>query len=139
MTGFLLDTNVISELRRFRPHGAVLTWFKSVNERDLFLSTATVQEIQAGIEITRDNDASRAQELDDWLSEIIGSFSILAADGPIMRLTAKIMHRKQERLFSDAIIAATALVHGLTIATRNGKDFRQFEAPVFNPFESARS
>jgi toxin FitB len=136
MTGFLLDTNVISEFRRLRPHGAVLAWFNSVNERDLFLSAATVQEIQAGIEITRDNDAQRAKELDDWLSEIMRSFSILAADGPIMRLTARIMHRKQERLFGDAIIAATALVHGLTIATRNGKDFRQFDAPTFNPFAS---
>ena len=68
---YLLDTNVVSELRRPRPHGAVLDWIAGVPAEQLFLSAVTVGEIQAGIEITREQDAAKAEELEAWLDKVL--------------------------------------------------------------------
>lgn len=98
---YLLDTNVISELRKPRPHGAVL-------------ASVSLGEIQAGIEITREQDAAKASA---W---------------------AQLMHRRSDTLYEDAMIAAIALVHGLTVVTRNVKDFDGldgFGVALFNPFQ----
>ena len=135
---FLLDTNVVSELRRPRPHGGVVAWLESVGDEDLHLSAVTIGEIQAGIEITRERDRLRAAEIETWLDEVAGTYNILAVDARTFRLWARLMHRKSDRLIEDAMIAATAAVHGLTVVTGNVRDFEGFGVEIFNPFEATR-
>lgn len=132
---YLLDTNIVSELRRVRPHGAVLAWLKSVNDDDLHLSAVTIGEIQAGIEITREQDHTKAAELEAWLEQVARSYNILSMDAQIFREWARLMHRKPEDLIEDAMIAATAVVHNLTIVTRNVRDFNGFKVRTLNPFD----
>ena len=120
---FLLDTNVISELRKPRPHGAVLAWLQSTNDADLHLASVTLGEIQAGIEIER------------WLDQLSGSFNLLPMDGAALRCWAQLMHRRSDTLYEDAMIAAIARVHNLTVVTRNGADFQEIGVALFNPFE----
>jgi len=132
---YLLDTNIVSELRRVRPHGAVLEWLKHVNDDDLHLSAVTVGEIQAGIEITRERDQAKAAELEAWLEQVAQSYNILSMDARTFRAWARLMHRKPDDLIEDAMIAATAEVHNLTIVTRNVRDFDRFEVRTVNPFE----
>ncbi len=135
---FLLDTDVVSELRRPRPHGAVVAWLESVGDEDLHLSAVTIGEIQAGIEITRERDRQRAVEIESWLEQVAGTHNILAMDARTFRLWARLMHRKPDHLIEDAMIAATASVHGLTVVTRNVRDFEGFDVQIFNPFEAVR-
>jgi predicted nucleic acid-binding protein len=132
---YLLDTNIVSELRRQRPHGAVVAWVESVPAVNLFLAAVTLAEIQAGIENLRSHDAAKAQELEAWADKIEQSFSILPADAAIFRLHARMMHRRSETVYEDALIAATAKIGGLTVATRNIADFANLEVAVFNPFD----
>lgn len=132
---YLLDTNVVSELRKPRPHGAVLAWLESVEDASLHLATVTLGEIQAGIELTREQDAEKAAEIEHWLDQVTGSYNVLAMDGPAFRCWAKLMHRKSDALYEDAMIAAIAKVHGLTVVTRNVADFSSFGIGVLNPFE----
>ena len=135
---YLLDTNVVSELRKPRPHGAVLAWLNSVDDANLHLATVTLGEIQAGIELTRDQDPQKAAEIEAWLDLVAGSYNVLPMDGPAFRCWAKLMHRKSDTLYEDAMIAAIAKVHGLTVVTRNVADFSSFEIGVLNPFELGR-
>lgn len=131
---YLLDTNVVSELRKPRPHGAVIAWLESVDERDLYVSAVTIGEIQAGIELSRDQDARKAKEIEAWLDLLTDASNILPMDVPAFRLWAKMMHRKSDTLYEDAMIAAIAAVHGLTVVTRNISDFKVFSVPTLNPF-----
>ena len=131
---FLLDTNVVSELRRRRPHGAVMAWLQATDHRLLRLSAFSLGEIQAGIELTRDQDPGRAAELERWADEMARAYEVLPMDTAIWRAWAKLMHRKSDTLADDARIAATALVHGLTVVTRNVRDFQPFNVLIFNPF-----
>lgn len=132
---FLLDTNIVSELRKPKPHGGVLAWFEGIEESQLFLSAMTVAEIQRGIELTREQDAHKAALLDEWLSELPAHFQVLSADVAVMRQWARFRHRRSETLAGDALIAATAQVHRLTVVTRDLKDFGTFGVPLLNPFE----
>ena len=134
---YLLDTNVISELRKPRPHGGVVAWITSLNDGQIHLSAVTLGEIQAGIEITREQSPEKAREIDAWLGAIANTHNILPMDVACFRAWAKIMHRKSDTLYEDAMIAATAKVHGLTVATRNVADFAHFDVPYFNPFTFA--
>ncbi len=131
---YLLDTNVVSELRRPNPHKAVLSWIADVPADQLFLSAVTVGEIQAGIEMTRNHDSAKAEELETWLNKVLDSYGILPMDAAAFREWARLKHRKSNTLIEDAMIAATAKVHRLTVVTRNGRDFRQFGVNVLNPF-----
>jgi toxin FitB len=135
-TKFLLDTNVVSELRRQRPHGGVVAWLQSLDDAQLHLSAVTLGEIQAGIELTREQDPSKAQEIEGWLELVAGSYNVLPMDAATFRAWARLMHRKSDTLYEDAMIAATAQVHGLTVATRNVNDFNALGLEVFNPFAS---
>lgn len=89
---YLLDTNVVSELCRNRPHGAVIAWIESVNDYDLYISAVTLAEIQAGIEITRDQDVDKAAELEQWLNQVAETHHILSMDGVAFRLWAQWIH-----------------------------------------------
>lgn len=133
---YLLDTNVISELRRARPHGAVVAWLRSVDEAALFVSAVTIGEIQAGIELTREQDPAKAEAIGRWLTQVIDAHHVLPMDAAAFRAWAMLMHRRSDTLYEDAMIAATARVHGLTVATRNVADFDALGVVVLNPFET---
>jgi toxin FitB len=131
---YLLDTNVISELRRARPHGAVLTWLRAMRDEDLHVSAVTIGEIQSGIEITREQDRAKATEIEAWLEQVAETYNILSMDARTFRAFARLMHRRTDSLIEDAMIAATAAVHHLTVVTRNVRDFEDFGVPTLNPF-----
>ena len=134
---YLLDTNVISELRKPKPHGGVLAWLRSCSDEELHLSAVTLGEIQAGIEITREQDAIKAAEIESWLAKLQESYNILLMDGSVFRMWAKLMHRRSDTLYEDAMIAATAKVHSLTVVTRNVADFKSFGVALLNPFKQS--
>jgi hypothetical protein len=131
---YLLDTNVISELRRPRPHGAVLAWLNGVADVDLHVSAVTIGELQAGVELAREQDAVRAAEIEAWLGRIADSYNVLPMDARTFRAWARLMHRRSRALLEDAMIAATAEVHGLIVVTRNVRDFAALEAKTLDPF-----
>lgn len=132
---YLLDTNVVSELRRRNPHKGVLSWIADVPVDQLYLSAVTVGEIQAGIEIAREQDVDKADELEAWLGRVLASYSVLPMDAPAFREWARLKHRQSDTLMEDAMIAATAVVHRLTIVTRNVRDFSLLGVTLLNPFE----
>jgi predicted nucleic acid-binding protein len=134
---YLLDTNVISELRRIKPHGAVVSWIQSIEDQVLFLSAVSIGEIQAGIEITREQDATKAMQIEQWLDLVADSYNVLSMDAAVFRIWAKLMHRTSDTLYEDAIIVATAKVHHLTVVTRNIADFKGFGVRLLNPFDGA--
>ena len=139
MTGWLLDTNVLSELRRPKPDRKVVAFISAQPLELLYVSAVTLAEIRLGIEVV--TDATKRAELNDWLAhkvrpmfeqrvlpvteEIMFKWRLLVEDG-----------RKAGYTFSqpDLIIAATALHHGLTVVTRDVSDYERVRAPVFNPW-----
>lgn len=139
MTGWLLDTNVLSELRRPKPNTKILNFVASKPLDLLFVSIVTFAEIRFGIEGIA--DATRRAELNDWLAhkvrpmfeqralavseDVMFKWRLLVADG-----------RKAGHTYSqpDLIIAATALHHGLTVVTRDTSDFQKARVPVLNPW-----
>ncbi len=133
---YLLDTNIVSELRRPRPHGGVVAWLASLDDAQVHISAVTLGEIQAGIELTRLQDAAKAQTLENWLAQVATRYNVLPMDGACFRAWARLMHGKSNTLIEDAMIAATAQVHGLMVATRNRADFNALGGVVtYNPFE----
>lgn len=135
MKKFLLDTNVVSELRKLRPHGAVIAWLNQQQEEQLFLSAVTLGEIQAGIERTRRQDKRKAVELEEWLDLLAESWQVLPMDVPCFREWGRLMDQKPDQLLEDGMIAATARVHRLVVATRNEHDFQQLDVEIVNPFK----
>jgi len=133
---YLLDTNVVSELRKPKPHGAVLAWFRGVEDAQLFLSAVTLGEIQAGIEITRQQDPDKAQAIEHWLNQLAAAYNVLPMDAAAFRVWAKFMHHQSNTVYEDAMIAATAQVNKLTVVTRNMADFKRFDVALLNPFQT---
>jgi toxin FitB len=135
---YLLDTNVLSELRRgTRANAGVMAWSKGVAADDLFISTITIFEIERGILLIERRDASQGEMLREWLdAKALPAFAsrILPVDTAIARRCAQ-LHVPDPRGECDALIAATALVHGLTLVTRNITDFRAMNVPLLNPWE----
>jgi toxin FitB len=130
---YLLDTNIISELRKVRPHGAVTAWINAMEEASLFVSAVTLGELQAGIERTRRQDPSKASELERWVDRVPAVYRVLPMDIACFREWGRMMDKKSPELLQDAMIAATARVHRLIVATRNERDFRQLQVRTFNP------
>ena len=105
----------------------------------IFTFRRLLGEIEAGIEITRDQDPEKAAESEAWLDQVAETYNILPMDAPAFRSWALLMHCRSDKLIEDAMIAATAKVHKLIVVTRNVKDFEQFGVTTFNPFETNRS
>ena len=132
---YLLDSDVIAALRRPRPHRAVLDWVADVPVNRLHISAVSIGEIQASIEATRAEDRLRAQELEEWLLRLRCAYGVLAADAATFREWARLMHERPDAAVEDAMIAASAVVHRLTVATGNVENFERFGVPTINPFE----
>lgn len=133
---YLLDTNVVSEFRRLRPHGAVLAWLSAVDDADLNISAVTLGEIQGGIELTREQDAAKAAVIELWADQVADTYNVLPMTAEVFRLWAKLMHKQSDTVYEDAMIAATALTHKLTVVTRNINNFERFGVKIINPFSS---
>jgi predicted nucleic acid-binding protein len=131
---YLLDTNVISETRKPRPHPAVLAWIRSVRENEIFLSAVTCGELQKGVELTRRQNLLKAEEIGAWINHLASTYAILPADEPVFREWARMLKGRAEPKWEDGLIAATARIHRLIVVTRNVKDFTAFDVKVFNPF-----
>ena len=137
---YLIDTNVISELRRRRPHPAVLAWLTGIPDVDLHLSTVTLGELQAGVELTREQDPIKAAELEAWIEQVAHTYKLIPMDDRCFREWARLMHRRSDDLIEeDAMIAATAQVYGLLLVTRNTRDFAALGLKTLNPFAPGAS
>lgn len=138
---FLVDTNVISEVRkRERADKGVMAFFRKAaqDDADLYLSVVTVGELLRGVEIIRHRgDKSQATRLENWLDGVLREFAsnILAVDEEIGQLWGRLRVPHPEHSL-DKLIAATALIHDLIVVTRNVDDFAGTGARVLNPFES---
>jgi predicted nucleic acid-binding protein len=95
---YLLDTNVVSELRRRRPHGAVVASLQDVANVDLHIAAVTIGELQAGVELTRQQDRARASEIEAWVGRVADSYNVLPMDARIFRAWARLMHRRSRTL-----------------------------------------
>ncbi len=133
---YLLDTNVISEFRKTKPHGAVIAWLRSVGSNDLFIPAVVVGEMQAGVERTRLQAPEKAEEIERFIDKVLSSYAVLPLDAVVFREWARLIQGKSRDLTEDAMIAATARIHGLIVATRNVKGFARFDVQVFNPFSA---
>jgi predicted nucleic acid-binding protein len=132
---YLLDTNVVSALRRPAPHPAPAAWLTDQRPSDLYMSVVTIAEIERGVAGQTSQDSTFARELAAWLERTLAGFAdrLLGIDVPTARrwgrLSANLGHSD-----ADLLIAATALEHGLTVVTRNVRDFAPTGVTVLNPF-----
>ena len=131
----LLDTVVVSELRKSRPNPQVIAWMRGLHEADVFLSVVTIGEIERGIRTVSDNDFANA--LTRWLEDLLRFYGdrVLPVTPDVARrwgrLSADLGHDG-----ADLLIAATAAAHGLTVATRNARHYAPTGVPVFDPFKA---
>ena len=138
---FVLDTNVVSELRKVRLGKAdanVAAWAQSVDAADLFVSAITVMEMELGVLSIERKDATQGAMLRAWLEQhVLPEFSgrTLPVDTAVAQRCAR-LHVPDKRGERDALIAATALVHGMTVVTRNVADFKPTGVPILNPWEA---
>lgn len=93
-----------------------------------------VGEVQVGVELTRRQDADKAREIESWLTQVVATFQVLPLDAEVCREWARLMQRRSKALTEDALIAATAKVHGFTLVTRNVRDFQGWGLAILNPF-----
>ena len=125
---------MVSEVRKPRPHPLVVAWLRSVSDRDRYLSAVTAGELPAGVAITRRQNKAKAAEFEAWIDQVASAWSVLPMGAKIFRHWARLMHGRSDHLISDAMIAATAHVHGLVVATRNVRDFEPLGVPTLDPF-----
>ena len=135
---FLIDTNVLSEVRKqTRCHPNVAAWYASVAEADLYLSVLVLGEIRRGIELLRPRDPQQASALQHWLATVNATFRdrILPIDRAVAAEWGRLSAIRTVPV-PDALLAATASTHGMTLATRNEADMAGLGVPVLNPFRS---
>jgi hypothetical protein len=132
---FLLDTNILSEVRKPKPHGGVIAWFTAFHSAGFGIPSIALFELQMGVELLRSKDAHRAAAFEFWVSRIAAGTNVLSFDSEASREAARMLAGKPAHLFADGMIAAIAKVNGLTIATRNTRDFESFAVSLVNPFE----
>ena len=133
---FLLDTNVVSELRkRDRADVGVQHWFRATPDADIFLSVLVLGEIRQGVERARRRDAKTARHLEQWLRQLSTAFTsrLLIVDAAVADQWGALNARDPLPVV-DGLLAATALVHGLTVVTRNTEDFARTRVEMVNPF-----
>ena len=136
---YLIDTNIISEVRKGgRCDRHVAAWYRSTRDDELFVSVLVIGEIRQGIERLRSRSPHRAAALERWLEEILASFGerVLPVDERIAQIWGR-MRAREVLPVVDAILAATAEAHGLTLVTRNLKDMERSGVRCLNPFENA--
>ena len=140
---FLLDTNVVSELRKVRAGKAdqqVAVWADGVEASDLYVSVITIQELEIGVLLAERRDPVKGASLRVWLNDhVLPAFAdrILAVDMAVAQRSAR-LHVPDPHPVRDGLIAATALVHGMTVVTRNVADFESTGVPVLNPWVATR-
>ena len=136
---YVLDTKVVSELRKIRLGKAdvhVAAWADSIDAADLYLSAITVQELEIGVLLAERRDPSQGAVFRAWLnSHVLPAFAgrILAVDTAVAQRSAR-LHVPDPRPVRDGLIAATALVHGMTVVTRNVADFEPMGVQILNPW-----
>ena len=135
---FLLDTVVLSELRKAKPSRKVVHWLKAQKRESLFISVVSIGEIERGIEKVRKTDVAFAADLEQWLEALMRLYGDHVV--PVNANAARLWGRISAKLGhdgADLLIAATALAGGLTVVTRNVKHFAPTGVRVFDPFEDA--
>lgn len=136
---WLVDTNIISEVRKGRRcHPAVAAWWAGIDEAYLFLSVLVLGEIRRGVEALRPRDPAQAAAIDAWLGALATTFGarILGIDARVADRWGRIAAARSVPVI-DALMAATADVHGLTLVTRNARDVEGLGVPVLDPFGGA--
>ena len=136
---FLLDTVLLSELRKAKPSRKVVRWVQAQKADTLFISVVSIGEIERGIEMARKSDAAFASELELWLEALLRLYDDQVL--PVSAHAARLWGRLSAKLGHDGVdllIAATALTHGLTVVTRNTKHFAPTGVAVVNPFENGK-
>jgi len=111
---------------------------KAYVDDHLHLSAVTLGELQAGVEMTREQDPAKAESIEIWIRQIEETWNVLPMEGLAFRLWARLMHRRADELLEDAMIAATAMVHNLIVVTRNVRDFEPLGVDTLNPFTAQR-
>jgi predicted nucleic acid-binding protein len=133
---YLLDTNIVSEIRRMTPNAGVATWFDSVPASDLYLSALVVGEIRQGIERLAKRAPARAETLEKWLGQLVTIYGDRIA--PVTVEVAEVWGRlnaTEPLPVVDGLMAATALTHGWTLVTRNVRDVAATGVRLLNPFD----
>jgi hypothetical protein len=139
---YVLDTNVVSELRKVRfgkADGHVAEWADAVDAAELFLSVITIQELEIGVLLAERRDPSQGAIFRSWLNgHVLPAFAgrILNVDTAVAQCSAR-LHVPDPRPVRDGLIAATALVHGMTVVTRNVADFQPTGVPTLNPWDAS--
>jgi predicted nucleic acid-binding protein len=131
---YLLDTNVISEVRKPKPHGGVIAWLQGIPDQEIRLSAATLGELQNGVEITRRQNREKAIQIEKWIDQVAATYQVLPIDGNVFREWGRLI--KQPDQLIDSLLAATARIYRLTLVTRNTLDFQPFHVPLLNPFST---
>jgi len=135
VTRYLLDTNVVSELRRSRPSPAVVGWFDGLGSAELLLSVLTIGELRAGVERLARRDPVQAARIDAWVEDLVQRYSgaILPVDTAVARQWGELSAVRPLPVV-DALLAATALVSGAVLVTRNTRDLAGLGVPMIDPF-----
>jgi predicted nucleic acid-binding protein len=131
---FLLDTNIVSELNKPRPHGGVIAWARAFPPESYNIAAIVLYELQAGAELMRHKDEACAFAIESWIEQIVATHRVVALEQVAARMAARLMKGRPQPMFEDALIAATAKTNRLIVATRNTRDFEQFAVELVNPF-----
>ena len=132
---YLLDTNVVSESYKPRPHGAVTAWLRATPPVAVFIPSIVIGELQRGAERARPGHPQKAIDIEEWIDMLLAAHRILPLCAAAAREWVRLYPGRVDAHVEDAMIAAIARVHGLTVVTRNVKDFAGFRVSLLNPFE----